>query len=414
MKQSKAQFNALLISLTMMLASCVPPSPVVKKDLQIIDRTTSDESSTKSEASEKTTEEVTSDSRVKIGIRIDVSSVQIDSDGPIQVESLSDHSKSTWNVPATVTAVDGQLLVGGKKKGAKLMLSPTGDHYLKIKDRGYRGNFILVAEKESKILVIDELTIDDYLKGVLPQEVVYTWPDESLKVQAVASRTYLASHLKAHASQGFDLCSDVHCQAYGGMVKEHPKCNKAVDDTKSEILTSNGKPIGAYFHSNCGGSTELISAVWSQDDKPYLPRKKCSFGTADPRYTWRQDYANGEILTLLKLKTRVEGTKLESLEIKKKSKSGRVQFIAVKTDKGTYTLKGNDFRIALNPEKIRSTLWTDFFKLKGGYQFKGKGWGHGVGMCQWGAKGMAEQGKNYREILNFYYPTAKLEKWARR
>lgn len=309
-------------------------------------------------------------------------------------------------------AVGGALVVNGQKTNEKTKMFSCGDMLATIGDKEYRGDLIVTAD-ENQVNVINQLGIDDYLKGVLPREVVVTWAEESLRAQAVASRTYLASHLGRHKDKGFDLCSDVHCQVYGGVNKEHPKTNEAVETTKEEILVYNGKPIGAFFHSNCGGTTEQVSYVWGFGDKAYLPRRKCSFGTKDPRYHWKINVHDGDMLRDLKKKTKVQGDELVSLKVKKKSASGRAQTVTVKTNAGTYDLSGNEFRIALHPEKIRSTLWTNLSRKNGAYEFSGRGWGHGVGMCQWGAKGQAEQGKTYREILSFYYPHAKFDVWRR-
>jgi stage II sporulation protein D len=90
------------------------------------------------------------------------------------------------------------------------------------------------------------------------------------------------------------------------------------------------------------------------------------------------------------------------------------EFVSVKTNEGTFEMRGNAFRIAMNPEKIRSTLWTYFRRRDGNiYEFEGKGWGHGVGLCQWGAKGQAEHGRTYRQILSYYYPGADIAQWKR-
>jgi stage II sporulation protein D len=200
---------------------------------------------------------------------------------------------------------------------------------------------------------------------------------------------------------------------YGGTIKESEKCSRAVDETKGEILVYQSKPIGAFFHSNCGGQTEEIGAVWGQNNVPYLPRKKCSFGTGDPRYHWSLTLSDNVIVEALSKAGRIKGNSLRKLSVKNWSASGRAQTVSVETNMGTYSMRGNDFRIALNPEKIRSTLWTRVDREDGGYHFEGMGWGHGIGMCQWGAKGMAERGDNYRDIVFFYYPHTTIQLWNR-
>ncbi|MBS1983180.1 MAG: SpoIID/LytB domain-containing protein [Bdellovibrionales bacterium] len=353
--------------------------------------------------------------KVLIGIRVEVKETNISSVADMQVTDLTSNKKQTWTAGQYhVTAANGELVVEGKPVGAKVRLrSVNPSIQFKCGNNEYRGELIVRVVGAEKLTVIDELSIDDYLKGVLPREASVSWPDHALRVQAVASRTYLASHLGSHLSQGFDLCSDVHCQVYGGMTKEHPKTNDAVDATHDEILIYDGKPISAFFHSNCGGSTEEVQYVWGTAAKPYLPRKKCSYGTADPRYEWTYTISFSEMLALLKKSTKVQGKKLESFRVRHKSPSGRAETIAVRTDADVYELSGNAFRIALDPEKIRSTLFTDVVRQGHSYTFRGRGWGHGVGMCQWGAKGQAEAGRDYREILDFYYPNTKLVMWSR-
>lgn len=385
------------------LPACQPPrSPVIKRPLEI-----------QGKASEKAN--ISPKDKVQIGIRVEVSETTMGSDGAIQAFDLISNKKETWPPGRYKFSVEeGGLLFEGESKGKKWRLkSDDADKFLQCGNNSFRGDLIVRAVDSDKLTVVNELSIDDYLKGVLPREVVVTWPDQSLRVQAVASRTYLASHLGSHAPQGFDLCSDVHCQAYGGMTKEHPKTNEAVDSTSGEILVSGGKPIGAFFHSNCGGTTETIDHVWGRDTKSYLPRKKCSYGLADPRYNWKISLADDDILGPLRNKTKVKGNKLKSVRVKKKSPSGRAERISVTTEQGTFDLSGNEFRIALNPERIRSTLFTGLARHGGAYEFSGRGWGHGVGMCQWGAKGQAEHGKDFREILDFYYPNTELKVWSR-
>lgn len=386
----------------LLLSACQPPRAPIKRPLEI-------------EGKPRPVMKVPSNDLVRIGVRVETSQVKISNLASIDTVDLLQDDQQNWPPGEYVfSAKSGFLMLDGQKKGKKWRFhSSNPDRQLQVGDKGYRGDLVVRVAGDDKLTVVNELSIDDYLKGVLPREVVVTWAEQSLRAQAVAARTYLASHLGAHASQGFDLCSDVHCQVYGGTAKEHPRTNDAVDDTRDQILIYEGKPIGAYFYSHCGGSTEQIQAVWGETNKPYLPRKKCSYCVGNPRYSWTLSLSMGEILSGLRAKTLVRGEKLKSLRIKKKSGSGRAEYITVTTDKGSYDLRGNAFRIALNPEKIRSTLFTKFEKHGNGYKFAGRGWGHGVGFCQWGAKGQAEAGKGYREILRFYYPGAELVTWSR-
>lgn len=351
---------------------------------------------------------------VRIGLRIGVQKSTVSCESAIRATDANTGETKEWPAGSyDINAIDNRLQVNGKRNGTELRLEPAdASAFLQSNATKVRGALILKAAS-GLVSVINEVGIDGYLKGVLPREVVVSWPAECLKVQAVASRTYLASHLGRHKDLGFDLCADVHCQVYGGVNKENERCSRAVEETKGKILLYEGKPIGAFFHSNCGGSTEEIRRVWGHTNRAYLPRKKCGYGKEDPRYQWKISFKEDALLAALKAKTKVQGERLKSLRIKKRSPSERVETISVQTDAGTYDLMGNEFRLALHPEKIRSTLWTRFSEQEGGYAFEGMGWGHGVGMCQWGAKGQAERGKNYEDILAFYYPHTKLGVWRR-
>jgi stage II sporulation protein D len=306
------------------------------------------------------------------------------------------------------------LSVNGKPAPGAWRLTPAAEgDFITVGNNFYRGTIIVKATGDGKLTVINELDIDDYLKGVLPRETVATWHEEALKTQAVASRTYLASHLSRHADQGFDLCADVHCQVYGGATKEHPRTNAAVDATKGEILIYDNKPISAFFSDNCGGATEGVRLVWGQADQPYLRSRRCPWSDAAPRNEWRLTMNDTEMLNALRAKGLVKGDELKGVFINKKGPSGRASSMDIRTNAGTFTMLANDFRIALGPEKVRSTMFTHITKLQGGYLFTGRGWGHGVGMCQWGSKGLAEQGKDYRDILAYYYPGTSLALWSR-
>jgi len=352
---------------------------------------------------------------ILVGLRVNVEQVTLHSSEKIGYETLVKRGKGQLNKgDIRLSAKGGVVLADGKPLDKKVRFeSETDGVFLELNDKGFRGRIIARAG-DNKLTLINELDVDDYLKGVLPREVGVQWPLESLRAQAVASRTYLASHLNKHSSEGFDLCSDVHCQVYGGMAKEHPATNQAVDDTYEEILVYQGKPIAAYFHSNCGGSTEQVGFVWGLKNEDYLPRRKCGFGPGDPRYNWTTTLHDDQILSALRKSTKVRGDRLRAVYIKKKSPSGRAQTVTVTTDEGAFDLSGNEFRIALNPEVIRSTLWLRLSRKSGAYVFKGRGWGHGVGMCQWGAKGQGAKGRGYVEILKFYYPHARLQLWHRK
>jgi stage II sporulation protein D len=256
---------------------------------------------------------------------------------------------------------------------------------------------------------VEYVDINEYVYGVLPREVDPSWPIEALKAQAIVSRTYALSNRLAATQERFDLSSSVLDQVYGGMEVESPLSNQAVDDTRGQVLEdSSGKPVQAFFHSSCGGQTELPSRVWksSNADEVFgsVPDNFCN---ADPHYKWQWTASYSVI------RKRLRHVGLRVREIKKivavqKSESGRTEVFGVVTSQGTTNVWGNQFRLAMGPEALRSTMIINMKAGKSSVSFEGHGWGHGVGLCQWGARGRALAGQSCGQILQTYYPKAKL------
>lgn len=298
----------------------------------------------------------------------------------------------------------------GEAGGGNLLraMAAEGD-FLRINGRRYRGTILIRKSGPGKITAINELGIDEYLCGILPREVSPSWPMESLKAQAVVSRSFALKNLVRHNSAGFNLCSTVHCQVYGGMEGEDPRTNQAVEETYNEVVLYADDLANTLFFSNCGGKTEYPSNAWDSKDSPaYLKPVSCKYCRSFKHHQWDQQ-VSGEQLARALSKFRIEAP-VHSCAVSGTDKSGRAVYIKIKHAGGTDRVRANQFRMAMGPNVIRSTLLTSVKKKGGGFYFKGKGWGHGVGMCQEGARGMAESGKNYKKIVRFYYPGTRIEK----
>lgn len=263
-----------------------------------------------------------------------------------------------------------------------------------------------VAVLKGGILVIDELGLDDYVKGILPREMIPEWPPEALKAQAVASRTFALRSLNRHGSEGYDLCSTVHCQVFGGRESEDERTNRAVDETHNEILLYKGAPASAFFFSNCGGKTQDPVNVWDKSERvPYLKSVRCKTCKSGPHYSWQNEVSAEKIADDLIRAHFVMVPPLRSIRAESKN-------ILVRHGAGQVKMRASKFRAMVGSNLIRSTHITKIKKTRsGGFIFKGRGWGHGVGMCQEGAKGMALKGAGYANILKFYYPGTKLQKF---
>jgi stage II sporulation protein D len=305
---------------------------------------------------------------------------------------------------------DGKTISAGGKYSLSLPVEIRGGNNIIFADKkAYRG-YITVRAYGKKINVINVLSIEDYTKGVLPKEASASWNMEALKAQAVISRTYTLANLNKHSSQGFDLCSTTHCQVYGGAQEEALSCNTAVVYTKGEVLTYGGKLAQTVFHANCAGHTEDPKYVWGWKDSPaYLSGIKCKYCAGSPHSRWETALDEDFITKKLESAGYKTGS-VKSVKIKGKTKAGSAKEIEIKSANGTIVMNAYKFRLAVDAWKIKSVTFESIKKRDGKFVFKGKGWGHKVGLCQWGAKGMGDAGKSYKQILEYYYPKTKLEK----
>lgn len=344
---------------------------------------------------------------INIGIIESTDRVSIGSEDDFEIVDIKTGEKikiSGDNIYPVKTA-KGKIIFGKKQFTSDIKIVPRRtDQKITVDGKRYKGNIVLKINNRKKLTVINELGLEEYICGIMTKEVAPSWSFESLKAQAVVARTFAIKNLGKHGSNGFDLCSQTHCQVYGGFDSEDERSNKAVYDTAGEVLKYNGEIINALYHSSCGGRTEDVKNVWndSKTENPeYLTGVKCGFCEKDKWYNW---LASSSLKTV-GYNLRSFGYKVGDVKKIKtvgRTSSDRAKEILVEHTKGKLWLRSNRFRMAMNPNIIRSANFT--VKIKNGIAyFRGHGWGHGVGMCQWGAKGMAEDGWNYKKILKHYY-----------
>lgn len=269
---------------------------------------------------------------------------------------------------------------------------------LAVNGKKYRG-MIELHNVLGKIYVINVLKMDEYLFGVVPSEILSSWSMESLKAQAVTARTYAYYHIMKKKNLLYDLDATNNFQVYKGLAVETESTNRAVAETSGEILTYKNQPIIAYFHSTCGGRTADDKFVWDGNDLEYISGITCGFCKESPEYSWETKLTLYEIRRFLRRRYTGVG-RITGISFKKRD--GRVVSVVIQHRNGVIKLSGNNFRLIFPDKKIKSLLFVAK-KIKSGLILHGHGWGHGVGMCQWGAKGLAESGAVYREILKFYY-----------
>ncbi len=306
-----------------------------------------------------------------------------------------------------------------------IRVQPVESALLSLDGSPYRGE-LTFAGSDSGLAEINALSIEDYLPGVVPLEMGDRPPGDSAAVQAqaVTARSYAYIHLTP--ARAFDVTAGVLDQLYGGVAAETAIGSQAVESTRWLVITFGGRVVNAPYHSACGGSTAAASEIWRTSDEPYLravsdriPGTDRFYCDGAPRFTWTRTFdaatLNAAIAQYLAAYVNVPGKKpgvVEAVSIASHTPSGRVGTLTVTTDRGNFVLRANDIRFVLRKpgsEILESTYFSvatapapdgSLARLT----LHGMGYGHGVGMCQWGAIGRARAGQDFRAILQAYYP----------
>ena len=306
-----------------------------------------------------------------------------------------------------VYPIQGALRLGEKSVAAPgIKIKVARDANIYVDSRRFRGELDIVRKDNGKLIAINYTGLEEYLYGVLYHEISHRWPMEAIKAQAVAARTFALNQMRESKAAPYDVTSDIYSQVYGGRTSEKWSTNRAVDLTRGQVLAYKGDIFPAYYHATCAGHTEDAANLWKIDIEP-LKGVACDFCKASPYYRWTK------VMSLATLEARLKeaGYKIDgiiSVSVLGKNGSGRVDKVEVKGIKDvSVVLTGKDFRQILGPNDLRSAKFD--VSIKGNNLiFEGYGWGHGVGMCQWGALGMAQKGKRYDEILKYYYPGSEI------
>ena len=306
-----------------------------------------------------------------------------------------------------VRLLDHGILVGLDVYPSKrLIIEPAKDASIIIDERPFRGEVTIIRTADNRITIINDINVEEYIKGVLYHEVSHYWPMEALKAQAVAARTY-ALYSVNPVGKPYDVTNDIYSQVYGGRDSERYRTDLAVNYTKGQVLTYNNKIIPAYFHATCGGMTEDAGQLWNLPDIPPFRSVPCPFCKNSPHFHWKRNFRIRDIQDALKLHGYKVGS-IKDISIVDRDRSERIDHLKITQKNGQeLVIKGKDFRDVMGPNVIDSNNYE--IVMHGYYvDLIGKGWGHGVGMCQWGAFGMAKQQFNYTQILAYYYPQSVL------
>lgn len=336
-------------------------------------------------------------------------------DGDIEGRSQSGNSLPRAAGPLRVVARDdGPVVIGG---------------------RAYRGEVLILPRAEARITVVNVVDLEQYLFGVVPREIGARPVEEieAIKAQAIAARTYAVSSLGARDALGFDVHATILDQVYGGLADEDSIVNRAVRETRGEILTHASRPILAYYSSTCGGRTAAIEQSWPwRAPQPYLksvsdmvPGTDVAYCSTSSRYHWTTSWTRDQLVEVLgeTLKAHtglasVSAEPVRDIAITGTNDGGRVtvRLIAGGRD---YQLRADSVRWVLRPpsgsgilnsSRISSIRPTSANGQITSLDIEGGGWGHGIGMCQVGAMGRARAGQTYRQILTTYYTGAEIRR----
>ena len=269
---------------------------------------------------------------------------------------------------------------------------------------------VKVLRKGQKLSVVNQVDLEEYVKGVVPSEVSAAWHPEMLKVQAVAARTYALYNKMLSAAREYDVMSTIQDQVYRGRLGVDHRVEEAVETTRGMVVTHLQAPIYAAFSSTAAGPTEDAVNVWANKDLPYLKGVECPFDIESPYYQWKVNVKLDQLEQNLRRQGVSVGT-IATITPIAYSRAGRVARLRILHSGGEAVLRGEDLRKAAGYTVIPSTQF-EVESIGAEVVFTGYGAGHAVGLCQWGAKELAELGYSYPSILQYYYPGTELRNAA--
>ena len=325
-----------------------------------------------------------------------------------------------------------------------------GSRAIKINNKRYRG-YLCFSYIDNQLSAINNVDLEEYLYGVVPREMPSTFSYEALKAQAVAARSYAVCSVTRNKDKSFDLYDSVSSQVYGGFDAERDNVRKAVDETRGQILLSDGKVVNATYSSSNGGYTADANDVWGTKFK-YLISKEDKYSINEPNYNWSFEININDLISGLK-KQGININSIDQIYVKENNSSKRVKTLAIKDGAKEVLVDNYKFKNAIGANKFKSSLYAIEYSSKASNEtttkekisnedlsvivkddviifvdnseleeaspkptlnmadkikISGHGWGHGVGLSQWGANNMAKAGLKYDEILKFYYDGAEI------
>lgn len=366
---------------------------------------------------------------IRVGLLQGQTSVVISAENDFVIKDVDNNKNYKFSKANNVNIHQSERKVYIDKKGREtttLIVAVKNNEPVTVNNKRYRGSLIIQPHKAG-LTVINRVSLEDYLRGVVPKEMPTDWANEALKAQAVAARTFTLYNRadRKHTKEGFDVCATTDCQVYSGISVETTSSDNAIKATRGQILTYSNEPICSVFHAASGGFTENSEDVWKVT-VPYL-RAVDDSTEQSPYAEWQTQISIEDFSDTIAKQYKDIGT-IKEIDVsnfpqglKKNSKPKSIKFIGSDNKSVELTatqirsmlgLKSNNFSLELIQDKKKIT---NDKKLKITspdktiLQINGKGLGHRLGMSQWGAKALADKGQNYKQILQHYYTDVKLK-----
>ena len=449
-QNSKGHFQSLITNrITLNILSRPLSKPILKEYIILSDHATFEtaEDNSKKWEEKGIQTEITQPGRWQVWAKRDIYKT------PLLRRWLLDNLKTKgYNKPYIESTVllnksQATFIANGKKYHSDYIEIIPNNHPIHVidleqKKRAYLGSLKLQPNAYGTYTLVNHVPVEVYLKGVVPHEIGPNAPINAIKAQTIIARTYALRNLRRFKSDDYELCANTHCQVYYGLNGVNSKIDKAINDTKNLVLIYQNKLVDALYSSTTGGVTANFTDVWDGEERPYLktiidsPQNNIWNFTLKPlnqeeafrnfikltkgfnetgRSAFRWEHKTTKIELAKDLRKYLVMQKhplsnfkiINSIKIDERSVSGRILNAIVDTDIGIIELKKNEVRSAFGPP--RSTLFylepiNDKQDKVIGYTFIGGGFGHGVGLSQYGSYNLANLGWNEKKILHFYYP----------
>lgn len=364
---------------------------------------------------------------IRVLLAAEVQRLDVRAEGPIWITDSKDRGQAIKST-TQITANGSGFLLNGSRLTTEQLTLRAGEQGLTLIYRRQSGNghgaggsgsdpgttvpvsgLIHLVRKGKGFLLINQVDLEEYVKGVVPAEVNSTWHPEMLKSQAVAARTYALYQQMLSATREYDVVATVQDQVYRGKHGIDSWVQQAVEATRGLVVTYENAPIYAAFSSTAAGLTEDAMNVWSKD-LPYLKGVECPFDLESPFYQWKVSFKIDALEQNLRQQGFPVGT-IATMTPITFSRAGRVATLRILHSGGELVLRGEDLRKAIGYSIVPSTQFS-IDSIGQDIVLSGYGAGHAVGMCQWGAKQLAELGYSFSTILHYYYPGTELQNMA--